>query len=103
LSNEELFGIRLSEPEIAEWSARLRDIVREILAAEGHAPAACPFVGDAMSDHACASECGLAFLGRAGAGAGANPFPEATRVAANLLEFFREAPAGTPPAASRAA
>jgi hypothetical protein len=103
LSNGALLEIGLSETQIAEWSARLRDIVREILAAEGHAPADCPFVGNAMSDHACASECGLAFLGRAGAGAGANPFPEGTRVVANLLEFFREAPAGTPPTASRAA
>lgn len=62
------------------------DIVREILAAEGHAPGRCLFVGDAMSDYACAEECGLAFLGRAEGHA--HPFPQGAPVVADLADFF---------------
>ncbi|MEQ8771894.1 MAG: HAD hydrolase-like protein [Erythrobacter sp.] len=61
------------------------EIVREILSAEGFAPENCLFVGDAISDHACAEQCGLGFLGRAGR---AHPFPDGTVVVENLLEFF---------------
>lgn len=61
-------------------------IVREILAAEGHAPERCLFVGDAMSDYDCARECSLAFLGRAEGMA--HPFPDGTDVVGDLREFF---------------
>ena len=61
-------------------------IVRSILARDGHAPARCLFIGDAMSDYDCAKTCGLDFLGRADTAR--HPFPEGTMVAEKLGDYF---------------
>ncbi|MFA5962415.1 MAG: HAD hydrolase-like protein [Sphingomonas sp.] len=61
-------------------------IVEEILTAEGLSRERCLFVGDAMTDHDCASACAMAFLGCAAAGQ--SPFPAGTRVVERLGEVF---------------
>jgi len=77
------------------------DIVREILVTERHRPEACLFVGDAMSDLACARTCGLGFLGRAEGNA--HPFPEGTPVVENLLDVFGAYDGPDEPARTKAA
>jgi phosphoglycolate phosphatase-like HAD superfamily hydrolase len=61
------------------------DIVRDILKRYAFVPGEVLFVGDAMTDFEAAQECGLKFVGVASDGAG--PFPEGTRVIADLREM----------------
>jgi phosphoglycolate phosphatase-like HAD superfamily hydrolase len=49
-------------------------------------PARCLFVGDAMTDHRCATACAIPFLGRAAPEA--SPFPAGTWVVERLGEAF---------------
>jgi phosphoglycolate phosphatase-like HAD superfamily hydrolase len=49
-------------------------------------PARCLFVGDAMTDHRCATACAIPFLGRAAPAA--SPFPAGTRVVERLGAAF---------------
>lgn len=57
-------------------------IVRDIMATQGLQVERCLFIGDAMTDYACASATGMDFLGRADRRH--NPFPPGTHVVDRL-------------------
>jgi phosphoglycolate phosphatase-like HAD superfamily hydrolase len=61
-------------------------IIREILARHGLHAASSWFIGDAMTDHDAARDCGLPFIGRIGRD-GWNPFPPGTRLIRDLTEL----------------
>lgn len=61
------------------------EILAEILARHGYAPAACVMVGDAMTDHTAARTAGVPFVGVAPDGA--SPFPPGTTVLPDLCAF----------------
>lgn len=72
----------------AEGAPRRKEtIVNGLLELHRLDPARCLFVGDAMTDHRCATACAMPFLGRAGAGD--NPFPVGTRVVERLGQAFQ--------------
>ena len=71
----------------AEGAPRRKEtIVDGLLELHRLDPARCLFVGDAMTDHRCATACAISFLGRAAAGDG--PFPVGTWVVERLGQAF---------------
>lgn len=71
----------------ARGAPRKKDaIVEEIIAVQGLARERCLFIGDAMTDHACARQCAIDFLGVTTHRQ--NPFPAGTRVVDRLGEVL---------------
>ncbi|ADU61132.1 MAG: HAD hydrolase-like protein [Pseudodesulfovibrio sp.] len=66
------------------------EIVRDVLARHGFAPARCVFVGDAMTDWRAARECAVPFVGVSGPSG--HPFPDNTAVVRALSLVALENP-----------